>query len=122
MRRALQWTFGIASLIPLAVSIRGVLAGSEWFLPTEVVTAQIDTHYRYLAGVYATIAFLIWWTIPTIERRGPVVRIICLGIFVGGIGRALSMAQVGQPGAVMIGFTVFELCAVPLIAAWQYLV
>jgi Domain of unknown function (DUF4345) len=122
MRRALQIVLGVLSLVPLTVALQGIVMGADRILPTEVVTAQFDSHYRYLSGVYLAVSFTIWWAIPTIERRGAMVRIVCLGIVAGGIGRLLSIVQVGEPDRLAIGFTVFELLGVPLIAGWQYLV
>jgi hypothetical protein len=40
-------------------------------------------------------------------------------VFLGGVGRALSMAFVGLPPAPFIGFTVLELIGAPAFIAWQ---
>jgi hypothetical protein len=42
-----------------------------------------------------------------------------LMVFVGGIGRAISMFIVGMPPAPFIGFTVLELVGMPLLTWWQ---
>ncbi|MGL5810403.1 MAG: DUF4345 domain-containing protein [Nocardioides sp.] len=121
MRRSLQIVLGVLSLIPVTVALQGLLLGADRMLPAEAVTPRFDSQYRYLSGVYVAVSFTIWWAIPAIEKRGAVVRAVCLGIFVGGIGRLLSIGELGGADAFTIGVTTFELC-MPLLAGWQYLV
>ncbi|MEL6787452.1 MAG: DUF4345 domain-containing protein, partial [Cyanobacteria bacterium J06607_15] len=65
-----------------------------------------------------TVKPIAWWAIPNIEKHTAILRIICGAIFMGGIGRLLSMVQVGAPSPLAIGFTVLELL-LPLLCVWQ---
>ena len=117
MKLGLQIILGILSLIPAIVSILGITQGVVRFIP-DSVTANFDSHYRYLTGYYLSLSLLVWWIIPQIEKHKTVLRIVCGGIFFGGIGRIISMTQIGIPGFGGIAFTGLELM-LPLLCIWQ---
>jgi hypothetical protein len=79
----------------------------------------LDSNLRFLAGVWCGLGVAIFWMVPTIERQTVLFRTIWGAIFIGGIGRALSMAFVGTPPAPFIGFTALELVGAPLFVLWQ---
>ena len=89
MKLGLQIILGILSLIPAIVSILGITQGAVRFIP-DSVTVDFDSHYRYLTGYYLSLSLLVWWIIPQIEKHKTLLRIICGGIFFGGIGRIIS--------------------------------
>ncbi|MEM7761338.1 MAG: DUF4345 domain-containing protein, partial [Cyanobacteria bacterium P01_A01_bin.40] len=108
----------ILSLIPMLVSILGITQGAGRLISESAITPNFDSHYRYVTGYYISLSLIVWWIIPQIEKHKMLLRIICAGIFIGGIGRLLSMFQVGLPSAPAIGFTVLEL-VLPLLCLWQ---
>ena len=118
MKRALQIVLGVLSLVPLTIAVLGLLFGAGRLLPAEVVTPNFDSHYRYVTGYYLSLTLLAWWVIPNIETHVVPLRIISAAIFAGGVGRLVSMVEVGLPGPVMVGFALFELCF-PLVLLWQ---
>lgn len=118
MKLGLQIVLGILSIIPLLVSILGITQGTARFLPEDAIAADFDSHYRYITGYYLSLSLIAWWIIPRIEKHAAILKIICAGIFIGGIGRVLSMLQVGIPQPSAIGFTVLELM-LPLLCVWQ---
>ncbi|MEM9091589.1 MAG: DUF4345 domain-containing protein [Cyanobacteria bacterium P01_F01_bin.53] len=118
MKLGLQIILGLLSLIPLLVSILGVATGLGRWLPTELIDAQFDSHYRYLTGYYLSLALMAWWIIPTIEKQRTLLRIIGGSIFFGGVGRVMSWMQVGAPSTMSIVFTFIELLF-PLLLVWQ---
>ncbi len=118
MRNALQITLAIVSLIPLAYGVSGVFFGVDRWMPGETVPAGLDSHYRFLSAYYISLAFLIWWVIPHIERHTTLVRIICLAIFLGGLSRVWSVAEFGLGPLSQTARMALELSA-PLIALWQ---
>lgn len=118
MKLGLQVILGILSLIPLLVSILGVAVGLGRWLPAEMITAEFDSHYRYLTGYYLSLTAIAWWMIPSIEKHTTLFRFIGGGIFFGGVGRVMSMIQVGAPRPMSIFFTVLEL-SFPLLMVWQ---
>ena len=118
MKRGLQLFLGVLSLVPLTVSVLGLLFGAGRLLPTDVVTPNFDSHYRYITGYYLSLTLLAWWMIPNIERHTAPLRIVSAAVFAGGVGRLVSMIDVGVPGSVMVGFSLFEVCF-PLVLVWQ---
>jgi hypothetical protein len=121
-RRFLQVILGLLSLIPLLglalIWTRGAAAFGA--LESAVPTA-LDNQLRYLAGVYfGTVTIPLWWAIPRIETRSQALAVAATGVFLGGIGRLVSMAQVGSPGdASMLVGLVLELVVAPLLLVWQ---
>jgi hypothetical protein len=118
MRRALQITLLILSLIPFIFGLTGVIFGTGRFLDASAVVPQLDSQFRYLSGWYLVLCFLVWWMVPTIERHGTLLRIIALALFIGGLARAVSWATVGQPPVFQIAAMILEL-SFPLLAVWQ---
>jgi hypothetical protein len=118
MRKSLQITLLILSLIPLFFGLTGVIFGTGRFLPAEAIVPQLDNQFRYLSGIYLLVSFLIWWMVPTIERHTTLIRIVTLALFLGGVARAISWAAVGQPPSFQIGAMILEMSA-PLFALWQ---
>jgi hypothetical protein len=118
MKRGLQFTLAVLSLIPIAIGIIGIVLGTSRWLPAKVMTPEFDSHYRYIAGYYISLGILGLWMIPRIERATSIFRIICASVFIGGVGRVASIAQVGLPSPMTLFFTAFELCF-PLLLLWQ---
>lgn len=118
MKRGLQIFLGVLSLIPLLVASLALLFGTGRFLPEEVVTPAFDSHYRYIAGYYLSLTLFAWWIIPNIETHVTPLRIVSAAVFMGGVGRVMSMLEVGVPGPAAIGFTALELLF-PLLLLWQ---
>jgi hypothetical protein len=118
MRKSLQITLLILSLIPLFFGLTGVIFGTGRFLDPDAIVPQLDNQFRYLSGIYLMVSFLIWWMVPTIERHGTLLRIMALALFLGGLARAISWMTIGQPPVFQIGAMVLEL-SVPLLAIWQ---
>ncbi|MGW7386372.1 DUF4345 family protein [Streptomyces sp. NPDC054794] len=56
-----------------------------------------DDVHRFMAGVYIGWAPLFFWTAATILRQGVLVYFLAVPIFLGGVGRLVSLAQNGIP-------------------------
>jgi hypothetical protein len=105
-------------MIPIIVAVLGITRGLGRWLPTSNITPDFDSHYRYITGYYLSLGMTALWIIPHIERHRSLFRIICASVFLGGVGRVISILQVGVPGTPMLVFTVIELCF-PLLLLWQ---
>jgi hypothetical protein len=82
--------------------------------------ATLDSNMRFLAGVWLGLGLANWWLVPRIAQETVLFRFLWLMIFLGGIGRLVSMASVGLPLTPFIGFTVLEIVGAPLFVYWQY--
>jgi hypothetical protein len=51
------------------------------------------------------------WAAITVRRQDPLVYLIAVAVFLGGVGRLVSISQVGlpQPAAVWLGYLIPEL-------------
>ena len=119
-RRALQVAVALGSLSPLGFGLAGVLLGPSMVLPEGTpVAASLDSHWRFLSGVFFGLGLMFVSTIPAIERRTTRFRWAGAAIVAGGLGRLYSLLLVGTPAvAHLIGLGA-ELVLVPLLIAWQ---
>lgn len=117
-RRALQLVVAVLALVPLTTSSLIIIQGAGRFIGTEAVPAGLDSAIRYLAGVYFGVALYIWWIIPRIERQSAGITFVAGAIFLGGVSRAVSVADVGTAGLITWVFLTIELM-VPLLVVWQ---
>jgi len=118
VKRALQVTLGILSLIPTSFGIANTLFGAARFLPADQVNAAIDSQFRFQSAYYFSLAILIWVMIPKIEQYTTIFRIVVLALFAGGLARLYSYFTVGAPPPPMIAGMVLELC-LPVLIIWQ---
>ena len=122
-RRTLQVVLAVLSVIPLLGLGIAWLRGPEFFFhgASGRVPNALDNQFRYLAGVYAgAVTGGLWWAIPRVELRAVPVCIAASAVFLGGLGRCVSMAAVGDPGdPTMIGGLLLELGVAPLLVLWQ---
>lgn len=117
-RRLLQATIAIACLVPLTAGALGVFRGVAYIRGT-VVTPDLDSHFRYLSGIFLMMGIAFVSTISAIERQGPRFRLLGAMVILGGLARALSWAMVGAPGGGHRFGLAMELGVVPLLMLWQ---
>jgi hypothetical protein len=115
-RRALQMLILLAGIVPVfgggAGAVLGERAFGAWAGTPE------DSHIRYLSGLLLGIGLTYWSCVPTIERRGEIVRVLTLIVVIGGLARLGGVFVAGDPGA-MRWALVMELGVAPLIWLWQ---
>lgn len=104
-RRLLQLTIAVAGLVPVGAGGWGALG--YW---------HDESHARYLSGLLLGIGLTFWWTIPTIERRGAIVRGLAVIVVIGGLARLAASLQHGGAPSLPLAM---ELAVTPLIALWR---
>jgi len=118
-KRALQITCGLLGLIPVVTGLIGLLGVSDPLysaLPRDVL---LDSSLRFLSGVWLGLGLALLWALPHIERQTTLFRALWGMIFLGGVGRLISMAALATPPAPFIAFTVLEIVGAPLFVWWQ---
>lgn len=80
---------------------------------------NLDSQLRFLGGVWLGVGLCALALIPRIEQQQTMFRALWLMIFLGGLGRLLSMLMVGTPWPPFIGFTALEVLGAPLFVWWQ---
>jgi hypothetical protein len=120
-RRALQIVTAILGLVPVATGLIGMSGISDPIYASMGLPANplFDSNLRFFAGVWLASGLAIFWLVPKIEQHTLLFRVIWGMIFVGGIGRILSMVFVGLPPAPFIGFTILEIVGAPIFVIWQ---
>jgi len=83
---------------------------------------RLDNVHRFMAGIYFGTGVICLWTALTIRKQSTLPYLIALGVFMGGIGRLVSISQVGmpQPTALWLGYLIPEL-VVPVVITFAQL-
>ena len=83
----------------------------QFFLGQPDTTPRLDNVHRFMAGVYFSTGVISFWAARTIRQQGTLVYLLALGVLMAGMGRLLSISQVGlpQPAAVWLGYLIPEL-------------
>ena len=79
----------------------------------------LDSNLRFFGGVWFVLGIAMYWLIPRIDQQTVLFRTLWIMIFVGGLGRLLSMLFLGLPPAPFIGFTLLEIVGAPIFIALQ---
>jgi hypothetical protein len=83
----------------------------QMFLGQPDTLPRLDNVHRFMAGVYFSTGVINLWAAVTIRRQGTLVYLLALGVLLAGIGRLVSISQVGlpAPAAVWLGYLIPEL-------------
>jgi hypothetical protein len=117
--RVLQGVVAIACLVPLIAGSRGVLLGPGWIHGVGTVPADLDSHFRYMSGIFLGVGLAFVTCIPDIAAKGPRFRLLGALVVVGGFARLASLIAVGPPSPGHIFGLSMELGVVPLLMLWQ---
>ena len=118
-KRLLQGVVAIACLLPLVVGGQGVLLGPAPFGHLAEVPPDLDSHFRYISGIFFATGLGFLSCIPAIERKGERFRLLGSLIVVGGIARGVSLLAVGVPSTGHLLGLGMETLVVPLLMLWQ---
>ncbi|MGY3494651.1 DUF4345 domain-containing protein [Bradyrhizobium sp. USDA 4502] len=123
-RRPLQIATALLALVPILTGIITMLGVSDPLYASAGVPALpvLDSNLRFFGGVWLGLGLALLWLVPRIESESVLFRVVWGGIFLGGIGRLLSMLMVGLPSLPFVGFTALEVIGAPLFVYWQHLV
>ncbi len=120
-KRGLQIVTGLLAAIPVITGIIGLFGVHDPLYAAAGVPpiAVLDSNLRFFSGVWLGLGLALYWLIPTIEKQTVLFRVLWGMIFIGGIGRLLSMILLSPPPAPFIGFTALEIIGAPLFIVWQ---
>jgi hypothetical protein len=109
-----QLVVRICLLLVAAIALFG--GALQMYLGQPDTSPRLDNVHRFMAGVYFSTGVISLWAAVTIRQQGMLVYLLALGVFLAGIGRLVSISQVGlpQPAAVWLGYLIPELL-VPVI-------
>ena len=101
------------------VAAIAMLGGTlQMFLGQPDTSPRLDNVHRFMAGVYFSTGLINLWAAITIRRQRTLVYLLALGVLLAGVGRLVSMSQVGlpEPAAVWLGYLIPELLLPVVIA------
>nr|WP_315488706.1 DUF4345 domain-containing protein [uncultured Rhodoferax sp.] len=121
-KRALQIVSALMGTVPVITGLVQLMGIHDPLyaslnLPAD---ATLDSNMRFLAGVWLGLGLASLWLVPRITEETVLFRVLWLMIFLGGIGRVVSMASVGLPLTPFIAFTALEILGAPLFVYWQH--
>ncbi|WP_294288272.1 DUF4345 domain-containing protein [uncultured Sphingomonas sp.] len=118
-KRALQIAVALVLILPFTAAIAGVVGGPTFLGRPPVVTTDLDSHFRYVSGIFLAMLLAYASCIPGIEGKTERLRLLGFLTVVGGLARAWSLVSVGVPSiGHQIGL-VIELGIAPAILLWQ---
>jgi hypothetical protein len=102
----------IVQVCLLLVAAIAIFGGSlQMYLGQPETSPRLDNVHRFMGGIYLMSGVIGLWAAATIREHNTLIFLLALAVFVGGLGRVLSIAKVGlpEPAAVWIGYLVPEL-------------
>jgi hypothetical protein len=109
----------IVQLCLFLVAAIAMLGGTlQMYLGQPDTAPRLDNVHRFMAGVYLATGIISLWAASTIRHQGTLVYLLAVGVLFPGIGRLVSISQVGlpEPAAVWLGYLVPELLLPVVIA------
>ena len=93
----------------------------QMYLGQPDTAPRLDNVHRFMAGVYFSTGLINLWAAVTIRRQGTLIFLLALGVLFAGIGRLVSISQVGlpEPAAVWLGYLIPELLLPVIITVAQ---
>ena len=116
-RRALQVFVGALALVPILLGVSGFLNGAQRYAPATDPT--LDSNLRFLFALMIGFGVAFLWMIPKIEKHTGVFRILLGALFLGGVGRLISLYAVGRPSGLALIVMGVELAAPIVCIPWQ---
>jgi hypothetical protein len=116
--RVLKWLAVVMGVVCVAIGVYHVVIGigsvpGEGTADTEA-GITIDSRERFYNGIFVGYGVAWLWAARQTPIPATVVRWLAGFMFLGGIGRVLSMLQYGAPHWFQIPLTVIELAVPPL--------
>lgn len=121
IRRALQIATAVMALIPITTGVLTMMGIDDPLyhasgLPRD---ALLDSSLRFFGGIWLVLGLAMMSLVPRIEHEGRWFAVLWGAVFLGGVGRVLSMLYLGLPPPAFVGFTVVELVGAPVFMVWQ---
>ncbi len=123
-RIALQVVLGLVALVAIVTGVESLVTGAVdpfygvFPVPDSQAQVNLDTNLRYFAGLWLGIGLVLPLLVFRIERRREALWVIAVLVFVGGVGRVISMVHHGLPHPGFVAAAAAELLF-PLVVPWQ---
>ena len=118
-KRRLQATVAILGIVPVVAGAAGVILGPAAMSDAGGWPVDLDSHFRYLSGIFLALGLTFYATIPSIERKTSLFRLAAVLVVAGGLARLLALVVNGVPSAPHVAGLGLELVVVPALVIWQ---
>jgi len=118
-KRSLQCIVSLLGLVPVTVGSYGVICGPDFLQGTLTPSVDLDSHFRYLSGIFLGVGLAFYACVSAIERKTLLFRFAAGVVVLGGLARLASLLLVGVPSAGHVMGLGLELVVVPLLTIWQ---
>lgn len=86
---------------------------------TAPANIDLDSHFRYLSGIFLGVILAFYSCVPDIDRKGPRFRLLGALVVCGGLARLVGLLANGVPGRGHLFGVTMELVVTPLLVLWQ---
>ncbi len=124
MRLALQLVIGAVAAVALITGTLAMVTGiADPFFGIDPIArpsgvVQLDSLFRYYDGLWLGLGLVLLPVAWRVERHAALLQAAAVLVFVGAIGRVISMVQHGLPHPGFVAATAAELLF-PLLVPWQ---
>ena len=118
-KRLLQAIVAVACMVPLITGGWSILRGPDFLGHPLVIPVDLDSHFRYISGIFFAVGIAFASCVPRIEIKGPRFRLLGALVIMGGLSRLVSLIAVGTPSKGHLLAFAMELGVVPLLMLWQ---
>lgn len=118
-KRLLQLIVAFACLVPLVTGGTGILNGPQWLHGVGTAPVDLDSHFRYMSGIFFGVGLAFCTCVPDIETKGARFRMLGAFVVIGGLARLYSLISVGPPSKGHLLGLCMELGVVPCLMLWQ---
>ncbi|MGH3674279.1 MAG: DUF4345 domain-containing protein [Mycobacterium sp.] len=115
MRRMFQMFLVLFGVIVIAISLAHLAIGPEAIIGGSDVNPTSDGEDRFFAGFFLGYGVALLWCARDVEHKRMFVNFLAAVVFVGGIGRLLSVILVGPPHPFYLAMLAIELGLPPLM-------
>jgi hypothetical protein len=109
----------LLAVTPVVFGALGIAIGPRFLHATAPWPVDLDSHFRFLSGVFLAVGFGFLSTVPNIAERQARFRLLAALVFCGGLARLSSLPMAGAPSAGHMAGLAMELIVVPALVFWQ---
>jgi len=111
----------LLALIPILTGIVTLLGVQDPIYKAALSSAPpvLDSNLRFFGGLWLALGLMLMWASSDLDQNASLFRFAWFGIFLGGIGRMISIVSVGLPPLPFVFFTILEIVGAPLFLMWH---
>ena len=119
-KRLLQAAIVLGGAFSLFFAGTSVIEGVDVLAPGDPrANVNLDSHFRYLSGIFLGVILAFYSCVPDIENKGPRFRLVGAFVVCGGLARLIGLLVYGVPGQGHLYGLGMELFVTPMMMLWQ---